>query len=162
MIYEYCSKCGHKYDKTDTEMFICSKCKHIVYLNSKPTASTLIIDDDRILLGKRRNEPEKGKWDVIGGFLEYGEHPEDGAKREAKEETGLNVKIEKFLGIFMDEYGPDKISILNVGYIVTIADGEPVAGDDIEELQWFNYNELPTDIAFKNGREMLKAWIKQL
>jgi 8-oxo-dGTP diphosphatase len=163
MIYSYCPNCGTKYTELhSTNKFSCSICSETVYLNSKPTASTLIVDGRRILLGKRRNDPEKGKWDVIGGFLEYGEHPEDGAKREAKEETGLDVEIEKLLGIYMDEYGPDKYATLNIGYIVKIVSGDEAAHDDIEELRWFSAEELPTDIAFRNGQEMIRDWLNSL
>ncbi len=162
MLYLYCPNCGNKYSKqAQKEKFTCSKCNNVIYLNSKPTASTLIVDGDRVLLGKRRSEPEKGKWDVIGGFLEYAEHPEVGAKREAKEETGMDVEIERLLGIFMDEYGPDKYPTLNIVYIAKIISGEPIPGDDIEELKWFPSNELPNNVAFKNGRNMLKTWVEQ-
>lgn len=52
-------------------------------------------------------EPKKGKYDFIGGFLENGEDPLDGAVREFKEETGveINKKDLEFLGIYVDDYG---------------------------------------------------------
>ena len=159
MVYQYCPKCGSKYEKSETTKFFCNKCGNIVYLNSKPTASTLIVDGNKVLLGKRRIEPKKGKWDVIGGFLEYSEHPEDGAKREAKEETGLDIEIEKLLGIFMDEYETDKYATLNICYVARVVGGEETPGDDIEELKWFEPTELPKDIAFKNGKDMLEEWL---
>jgi ADP-ribose pyrophosphatase YjhB (NUDIX family) len=163
MIYDYCPKCGGPYStQTENNKLFCLNCDVVTYLNSKPTASTLIIDGDKVLLGKRRSEPAKGKWDVIGGFLDYHEHPEVGAIREAKEETGLDVKVEKLLGIFMDEYGPDKYSTLNICYVVSVIGGNPIAGDDIEELKWFSSNQIPSDIAFKNGKDMLGIWQKTL
>ncbi|MDD4902778.1 MAG: NUDIX hydrolase [Patescibacteria group bacterium] len=119
----------------------------------------MIIDGDKVLLGKRCIEPEKGKWDVIGGFLEYGEHPEAGARREAREETGFDIEIEKLLGIYMDIYGPEKYSTLNICYIAKIVSGEVKPGDDIEELKWFSASELP-EVAFQNGKDMLRDWLR--
>ena len=49
----------------------------------------VILDDDRILLEQRKNEPSKGKWSVPGGLVELGESLEDAVVREVKEETGL-------------------------------------------------------------------------
>jgi ADP-ribose pyrophosphatase YjhB (NUDIX family) len=163
MIYEYCPKCGSKCkDQKDASKFDCSNCGQTIYLNSKPTASTLIVDGNKVLLGKRSREPEKGKWDVIGGFVEYGEHPADAAVREAKEETGLDVKIEELLGIFMDVYGADKISTLNICYVVKVIGGSEKANDDINELKWFESDSLPDDIAFQNNRDMLNLWVKRI
>lgn len=160
MLYTYCPQCGNKYDSTSSPYALkCSQCGSITYLNSKPTASTLIIEGDKILLGKRKHDPEKGKWDVIGGFLEYGEDPETGAIREAKEETNLVVQPMQMLGLFMDEYGPEKISTLNICYTAKVVSGDLQAGDDIEELRWFTKNDLPDDIAFNNGKAMLYAWL---
>lgn len=167
MDYKYCPKCegflkkvflleeGHKRLK-------CQKCGFVFYLNSKPTASTLIIKDSQILLGKRIISPSKGDWDVIGGFLEPGEHPEDGARREAMEETGLEIEILNLLVIVMDKYGNDKEPTLNICYTARIKGGKLRPSDDIGELHWFDVKRLPKNIAFKNGRKMLEVWRKKL
>lgn len=107
-------------------------------------------------------EPSKGKWDVIGGFLNYGEHPEDGAVREAKEETGLDVQVTHQLGIFMDTYGIDEEATLNLCFIVKVIGGTEKANGDIAELRWFPIDEIPAEIAFDNGRRMIEEWKRQL
>ena len=159
MNYKFCPKCGaslirvmeHEYSRLQ-----CSSCKFVFYQNSKPTASALIIDEDKVLLGRRNIEPSKGMWDIPGGFLEPGEHPEDGMRREIMEETGLQVKIVDMLGFIMDDYGEDKQPTLNICYIVKKASETERPGDDLEELKWFKISELPEEIAFKNGHEMLE------
>ncbi len=163
MIYSYCPKCGNKYNQqTEQNKFTCSACSFVFYLNSKPTASTIIVSGNKILLGKRRIEPSKGKWDVIGGFLDLGEQPEDGAKREAKEETGLDVEIEGCLGFFIDTYETTGDKTLNICFVAKVLSGEATPGDDIEELAWFATHELPKDIAFQNGQDMLNAYLKKM
>lgn len=127
-------------------------------MNSKPAASVLILDGEKILLGKRSIEPSKGKWDIIGGFLNYGEHPHEGAIREAKEESGLDIEITGYIGTFMDVYGENQEATLNMGFTSRIAGGEMLPNDDIAELKWFSAHHLPSDIAFENGKRMLDAW----
>jgi 8-oxo-dGTP diphosphatase len=168
MKYNYCVKCGGKL----REIFLseenhtrlkCSECGFVFYLNSKPTGSALIVEGDKVLLGKRKIEPAKGDWDVIGGFLEPGEHPEDGTRREAKEEIGIDVEIKELLGIFMDVYGVDQEPTLNICYLVGLKSRKKlIPGDGIEELRWFSADKLPKNLAFENGRKMLGAWIRRL
>lgn len=165
MKYNYCPKCGGDLK----EAFVneekqpglkCQKCGFVFYQNSKPTSSALIFDGRRVLLGKRKIDPAKGAWDIPGGFLELGEHPETGLRREIKEELGVEIKIKNLLGIFMDTYGGEGDATLNICYIAEIEHGEPVASDDVEELKWFDLNKLPENLAFKNNREMLNAFKK--
>lgn len=161
--YKYCPYCGSGYDiQQNPQKLFCSACNSVFYLNSKPTASVIIAQDNRVLLGRRKIEPSKGEWDVIGGFLNLGEKPEDGARREVKEETGLSVELEDMLGFFMDDYGTTGETTLNICFTAKVLSGTQTPGDDIGELKWFSHNKLPERIAFKNGEEMLKAWVKQL
>lgn len=134
MNYKYCPVCGSKLNKVmkdERPRLECPQCKFIFYQNSKPTASALIIKDGKVLLGKRRSEPSKGKWDAIGGFLDLGEHPTDGMKREAREETGLDVEILDMLDFVIDTYGEGGDSTLNITYIAKPVGGLEKPGDDI-------------------------------
>ena len=106
-------------------------------------------------------EPSKGKWDVPGGFLDYHEHPEIGLKREMKEETNLEVEIDHLLGFFMDDsYGKEKMSTLNICFIVRVIGGVPKAGDDIRELSCFIPQGLPSEFAFKNARDTFNLCLR--
>jgi len=158
MKYKFCPKCGGrlKIKKAAFPRFWCLDCEFVFYQNSKPTASALIIDGDKVLLGKRRINPSKGKWDIIGGFLEDGEHPEAGMKREVLEESGLRVRVIDRLDFIIDTYGAEKESTLNITYIVKIRSGKMKPGDDISELRWFSIGKYPKNIAFKNGKQMLR------
>lgn len=165
MNFEFCPKCSSKFiSQKDQTKLQCTDCKFIFYQNSKPTSSAIIVKENQVLLGRRSVEPSKGMWDIPGGFLEYGEHPEDGVKREALEETGLDVEIQDMLGIFMDRYkhGDYEEATLNIAYIVNVRGGKEKPGDDLEELQWFSVDELPSEIAFENGKQMLNVWKEKL
>ena len=152
--YKFCPQCKTKLDLTG-EYPYCSNCDLTIYLNSKPTASILLIDGDKVLLGKRAINPFKDEYDIIGGFLKNGEDPVTGVLREAKEETGLTVKITNLLGIYMDIYGKGGDYTLNIYYIGKIINGEMKASDDVAELEWFEIEDLPKP-AFKNQEEVFK------
>ena len=87
-----------------------------------------------------RSSRGAGYWDLPGGFLEEGEEPLDGLRREFREETGLEVEPVEWLGAFVDPY--DRYFVLGLTWIVR-GDGEPVAADDVAELAWFAPDELP-------------------
>ena len=136
----------------------------VIYKNSAPTASILIIRGDQVLLAKRGIEPFKGQYGVIGGFLKYGEDPITGVLREAHEETGLTVKILGMLGVYVDRYGQGGRYTLNFYYVGSIISGRIKAKDDVAELRWFPINKLPRP-AFKSElkafRDLLKWHIVQ-
>jgi 8-oxo-dGTP diphosphatase len=138
-------------------------CRSTYYANSAPCVSALVEDSaGRVLLAKRAVEPFLGFWDPPGGFLEEGEHPVDGLRRELLEETGIAAEPDRFVGAWMDTYGdaPDAAATLNLYWTVRLADGEPVAADDVAELRWFAAHELPSDdeLAFTTVRNALAAW----
>jgi len=125
----------------------------------------LVVDEQgRVLLARRRPEPFAGHWDIPGGFLEEGEHPVDGMRRELREETGLEVEPVQFLGTWIDRYGGDSTAeaTLNMYWTARIVAGEPEPDDDVTELGWFAPNELPApdELAFENVPKVLSAWRK--
>lgn len=126
----------------------CPACGFVAYASSQPTASAVVLDDEgRILLGRRAGEPELGKWDILGGFLEEGEHPLDGLRRELHEETGLEVEPLELLAIDMDVYGdgPEAPATLNLYWTARAVPGDLRPADDVSELRWFEPDELPPD-----------------
>ncbi len=162
----YCPRCGQNLQEVPLGenkvlRLKCAACGFIFYQNSKPTASALIVDGDKVLLGRRSIEPYKNYWDIIGGFLELGESPEEGVRREIKEETSLEIELIDLLGIFMDEYGPGGESTLNICYLAKIVSGQAKPADDIDELRWFTASDIPANLAFKNARGIIDLWLKK-
>ncbi len=161
----FCPRCGtalEAWNDGGTMRGWCPGCGYVAYQNAKPTAGVLITRGRFVLLGQRAIEPYRGWWDIIGGFLEAGEHPEDGARREAREETGLDVTLGPLLSIGMGRYN-DEDWTLNIYYIAYAPLGEPQANDDVAALRWFEADVLPDAIAFPQPqRQVLEDWRRWL
>jgi len=164
--FKFCPVCGGKFitKKQDhLDRLVCSKCDYVFYQNSKPTVSALIVNKKKeILLVKREIQPKFGSWDTPGGFLENGEDPIVGLKREMMEELGIKLKNIKYLGIYLDSYYERYyLSTLNILYEAEIASGKLKPMDDVSELRWFNKKDLPLKkIGFQWAVIALKEYIK--
>lgn len=161
--YNFCPKCGKSLD-AKIEPPHCSNCGATYYRNAKPGASVLPVKDGKVLLSIRAREPYKGSYDIIGGFMEAYELPEVAALREAKEETGLDMKIVSLLGIYVDRYGEDGDYTLNLHYITEVVGGEMQAQDDAAALEWIPISQVPLDSGFQNTKDGLKdlqKWFKE-
>ena len=102
----------------------------------------VLVENGKILLVKRGREPFKGEWAIPGGRIDEGETAEDCVRREMKEETGLDVKPIKLVGIYSDPKR-DPRGIIAAAYLVRRIEGELKAGDDAEEVRWFEIDTLP-------------------
>jgi ADP-ribose pyrophosphatase YjhB (NUDIX family) len=133
------------------------------YASSKPTASGLVVDDaGRLLLARRAVEPDRGKWDLPGGFLDEGEDPLDALRRELREETGLEVEPLAFFDVVVDRYGDGEAAqhTLNLYWTCRVVSGTAAAADDVEALRWFEREELPPreELAFRNNAAVISRW----
>jgi len=107
-----------------------------------------------IILIKRKNPP--AGWAIPGGFVDYGESLEDAVRREAKEETGLDIELIKQFHTYSDPGRDPRHHTISVIYIAR-AEGKPEAGDDAKEAGIFTRDSLPEDIAFDH-RQILEDY----
>ena len=123
----------------------CRRCGWAYWNNPKPSASVMIVEARKILLARRAVSPYRGYWDAIGGFIEPGESAEQAIKREVREELGVDVKLDGFLGTFAGTYGRGGIATLDVCYIGRLADDAAKirVNDDVASVAWIPINRLP-------------------
>jgi 8-oxo-dGTP diphosphatase len=115
----------------------------------------------RVLLVQRGNEPFRGMWAFPGGFLNMDETLEQCARRELKEETGLDTPIrfeelKSFSTVDRDPRG----RTISVAFVAEVPLSEVKGGDDAAEARWFPLDEIP-QLAFDHG-EMLQAALARL
>jgi ADP-ribose pyrophosphatase YjhB (NUDIX family) len=138
--WRFCPICGEAIDK-QAERVECRACGYVGYANAVPGAEAVCLDaHGRVLLGRRANDPGAGLWDLPGGFLHEDELPEDGLRREVREETGLELDELDFLGHWLEPY--DGRIVLCLAWTAR-ATGDACAADDLVEVRWFEPRELP-------------------
>jgi 8-oxo-dGTP diphosphatase len=88
----------------DEQPIVCDRCGWRWYANPRPAAGVLLErpdgDDTAILLLRRAVEPGAGAWDLPAGYLDPGESFEQAARREAREESGLDVELIELAGVY--------------------------------------------------------------
>jgi 8-oxo-dGTP diphosphatase len=107
---------------------------------------------ERVLLVRRGHPPYEGRWALPGGFCDWGETTEQCCAREAKEETGLTVKVGGLLGVFSKPGRDPRGQTVTVLYACRPVRGTAKGGDDAAEARWFTPAEarkLP--FAFDHG-----------
>ncbi|MDT0641736.1 NUDIX hydrolase [Zunongwangia sp. F363] len=110
----------------------------------------------KVLLVKRKNDPFKEQWALPGGFMEDGEELEDAAKRELKEETGVDVKSMEQIKAFGKPGRDPRGRMISIAFLSRIFCEEDLkAGDDAGEAKWFELDKLP-ELAFDHD-EIIKA-----
>lgn len=121
------------------------------------TVDAIIEIDGGIILINRKNPPPG--WAIPGGFVDYGETLEDAVIREAKEETGLDIKIIRQFHTYSDPKRDPRHHTVTTIFIAT-ASGTPVAADDAKDVGIFSMDNLPKDIAFDH-RQILEDYFNK-
>ncbi len=117
----------------------------------------------KLLLIKRKNDPFKNSWALPGGFLEEDESLENGAKRELKEETGIEIESLKQFNTYGDIQRDPRGRTISIAFIgILTKESQIVAGDDAAEAKWFYLEELP-NLAFDHFQIIQDAnsWLKK-
>jgi 8-oxo-dGTP diphosphatase len=121
----------------------------------------VIVEGGRALLVRRATEPLKGEWSVPGGMLELGEKLRDGVRREALEETGLEVEpgevLDVFDSIFPDPHGRTQYHYVLIDYLCRLVSGEAKAGSDVSEVRWV----IEQDLASMNLRASIEQVVRK-
>ncbi len=125
----------------------------------------LIHSGKRILLIKRRFEPNRGRWSLPGGLLETGETLEEASRREVKEELGIGVSIERMYHvsdeIIKDQRGRPRFHYVLIDFLASPMAGEITLNGESEEYAWFDPEKvLELDVS-ENTRAIVTKYIEE-
>jgi ADP-ribose pyrophosphatase YjhB (NUDIX family) len=155
--WRFCPRCAGELRVVDDHR-ACRVCGQRYWANPVPGVQAVVADGASVLLGRRRDDPGRGLWDLPGGFLHEDEAAIDGLRREIREETGLEIEPVEFLGTWNESYW-DR-TVLCLTWVVHVVGGREAAGDDLVELRWFDAAERPRDgeLAFPTFESILSLW----
>jgi 8-oxo-dGTP diphosphatase len=160
--YAYCPRCATPLETRqvgDKPRRACPDCGFIHFTDPKVGVGTLVMENGKLLLVRRRMMPEAGKWSIPAGFLDRGEDPREVAVRETWEETGLKVRIEGLIDVYFNpQTGAGGASIF-ILYRARLLGGELQAGDDADAAAFFGPEELP-ELAFASTRDAVR-WLHE-
>jgi ADP-ribose pyrophosphatase YjhB (NUDIX family) len=151
MTVRFCSACGSPLPSRPPVG--CRACGTRHWRNPKPCANAIVVREETILLTKRAHAPWNDAWCSPGGFCNVGEHPIQTVVREVYEETGFEVAVTGYLGVWIDRYAdrPDEDDEqINVAYYLAAPTGAGGGSPDpaeVSEVRWFGWNGLPEPLA---------------
>ena len=149
--YRYCPVCSTPLIEGMVDGRVrkyCPGCSFVRYENPLPVVVAVAVKDGRFLLIKRGIAPKKGFWGPPSGFIESGETPEEACLRELEEEAGVSGEIQRLIGVGRREDTELYGDMLVVSYLVKVVSDEPVAGDEVDEVRYYEASELPEYLAF--------------
>jgi ADP-ribose pyrophosphatase YjhB (NUDIX family) len=119
---------------------------------------TLIERDGFVLLGKRTEGSfRSGAWCLPGGFMEWSEDYLSAARREVREETGLEVKVRSILSVVSNFLSPH-LHTLVIVLLATPSGGAERAGDDVSRLAWYPLGGPLPELAFEADLHIIERY----
>ena len=157
-VNRFCGKCGaamRPHENPAERAFVCPKCGYTVYPRISPAVIVLVTRGDEILL-QRNSHYRSANWSLVAGFVDPGENLEDAVRREAREESSIELKDVRYA---MSQTWPFPSNIM-IGFRAEYAGGElRPDGDEVLESRWFRRGNLPEiPRSGSIARQMIDAW----
>lgn len=142
----FCPKCGAAlaYKRVGERLrLVCSGCGYIMYENPIVGVAAIVLQDGKILLGRRaQSATYPGLWCIPCGYVEYDEDVQDAIKREFREETGLAIEIDGVFTVLSNWHNAETHTV-GIWFNARVSGGELQPGDDIDAVEYFPLAAVP-------------------
>jgi 8-oxo-dGTP diphosphatase len=162
VIYRFCPTCAGALESRvlkagEPERLVCTRCGQVLYLDPKVAVGTIIrAEDGRIVLVRRAIEPGYGLWVFPGGYVDRGEPVTGAAIREAREEAGIDIELDRLINIYSYAHR----SLIVIVYAARAVGGELCVDDECLEAQWVAPDDIPWDrLAFHSTSQALREYL---
>lgn len=160
--FRFCPVCGGELEfrllkATEPARLVCARCGFVFYMDPKVAVGTIITDErNHIVMVRRAIQPGYGQWVFPGGYVDRGEEVRAAAVREAREETGLDIRIDSLVNVY-SYAGRAPVIIV---YAATLLGGCLACDDEGLEAAFFAPGDLPWDaLAFRSTQEALREFL---
>ena len=160
--YSFCPLCGADLElrslkPSEPDRLVCIQCGFIFYQDPKVAVATIILaENNHIVLVRRAIQPGYGKWVCPGGFVDRGEEVMAAAIREAREEAGIDIRIDRLLNV----YSYPGVAPVIIVYVATMIGGTLSCDDECLEVRLFTPDDIPWDeLAFSSTKAALTEFL---
>ncbi len=128
-------------------------------------SGALIHKGGKILLVKRKNDPNRGRWALPGGLVELGERVEDAVRREVREEVGLDIHLEGLLDVVNDIHYDDRCKV-RYHYILVDFLAKPTGGrlrlnSESSSSRWFDPEQVQGANTSDNTKTVVRRFLSK-
>lgn len=159
----FCPKCGEEGWTPSGNSRACGTCGFTLYFNTAAAVAAIIVCDEAVLASVRAREPDSGKLDLPGGFVDFGETAETALRRELKEELGIEGIDPTYFGTYPNRYPYKSIDYYTLDLVFTIsidARQDMILDDEIAAVRWIPRSTLDPDaFAFASIKACLADYL---
>ena len=156
--FRFCPHCAAPFTTRvihELERLVCPRCDFVFWQNPVVGVAVIVLDRDRVLLGRRGRGAYAGAWCIPCGYVEYDEDVRAAARREFGEETGLVVELGDVHSVHSNFHNPAMHSV-GIWFRGAVVGGTLRAADDLDRVAYVPLEPLPGNLAFPTDRLVLE------